>query len=82
MSPIQPDPSPARRRGTVERAFEIARAGGCSGMSELVQMLKAERHEAVEEHLAGQSIRRDLRRAWEAVPNSGGQTQPAPGEPR
>ncbi len=57
----------ARRPGTVERAFQIARAGRCGGMSELARMLKAERHEAVDEHLAGQSIRRDLRRAWEAV---------------
>jgi hypothetical protein len=61
-------PTQPRRLGTVERAFQIARAGGCQGMSELVKMLKAERHEAVEEHLAGQSIRRELRRAWESVP--------------
>jgi hypothetical protein len=59
-----------RRSGTVERAFEIVRAGGCEGMSELVKMLKAEKHEAVDEHLGGQSIRRDLRRAWKAVPSA------------
>jgi hypothetical protein len=56
-----------RQTGTVERAFEIARAGGCQGMTDLVKKLKAERHEAVDEHLAGQSIRRELRRAWESV---------------
>lgn len=56
-----------RQTGTVERAFEIARAGRCHGMTDLVKMLKAERHEAVDEHLAGQSIRRELRRAWESV---------------
>jgi hypothetical protein len=49
-------------------------------MSELVKMLKAERHESVEEHLAGQSIRRDLRRAWEAVPNPIALVEPAQGE--
>ena len=60
-------PTPPRPPGTVERAFQIARAGECREMGELVRILKAERQEAVEEHLAGQSIRRDLRRAWEAA---------------
>jgi hypothetical protein len=60
------DSSPERRLGTVERAFEIARAGGCEGMSDIVRKLKGERFDKVDEHLAGQSIRRDLRRAWEA----------------
>jgi hypothetical protein len=69
-----------RRSGTVERAFEIVRSGGCQGMSELVQMLKAEKHESVEEHLGGQSIRRDLRRAWKALPNSTAEAEPAAGK--
>ena len=67
MEGIQPEAEAPRRLGTVERAFEIARGGDCRGMSELVKRLKAERHDSVEEHLSGQSIRRDLRRAWEAV---------------
>lgn len=66
MDRIMPQPAPARRPGTVERAFEIARSGGCDGMSDIVRQLKDERFEKVEEHLAGQSIRRDLRRAREA----------------
>lgn len=74
--------APPRRLGTVERAFEIAKAGGCSGMSDLVKMLKAERHEAVEEHLAGQSIRRDLRRAWESVPVALAENQQVQDQPR
>ena len=36
-------------------------------MSDIARILKGERFGAVDEHLAGQSIRRDLRRAWEAV---------------
>jgi hypothetical protein len=71
-----------RRSGTVERAFEIVRAGGCEGMSELVKMLKAERHEAVDEHLGGQSIRRDLRRAWKAAPEAIAESQPTEGKSR
>ena len=67
MDRIMPEPAPARRPGTVERAFEIARSGGCDGMSDIVRQLKDERFEKVEEHLAGQSIRRDLRRASEAA---------------
>ena len=67
MDHIRHEAVPARRLGTVERAFQIARAGGCGGMSELAQILKGERFEKVDEHLAGQSIRRELRQAWEAV---------------
>ncbi|HMJ94054.1 MAG TPA: hypothetical protein VK472_08145 [Allosphingosinicella sp.] len=67
MVPIQLEAAPRKGCGTVERAFQIARSGSCGGMSELVQMLKGERFEAVDEHLSGQSIRRDLRRAWESA---------------
>ena len=82
MEQVQQGSAPPRRLGTVERAFEIARSGGCQGMSDLVKMLKAERHEAVEEHLAGQSIRRDLRRAWEGVPAALAQSQQTQDQPR
>ena len=67
MDQIGFEAAPARRPGTVERAFQIARLGGCGGMSDLVRILKGEKFEKVDEHLAGQSIRRDLRRAWESV---------------
>jgi hypothetical protein len=66
MEPVRHEAAPERRLGTVERAFQIARAGGCGGMSELTQILKGERFEKVDEHLAGYSIRRELRQAWEA----------------
>ena len=55
------------RPSTVERAFQLARSGGCRNMIEIVATLKRERHEAVDAHLAGASIRRDLRRLWEAA---------------
>ena len=67
MDDVHPQSAPPNRPGTVERAFQIARAGGCGGMSDLVRILKGEKFEKVDEHLAGQSIRRDLRRAWETV---------------
>ena len=55
------------RVGTVERAFQLAGPGQCREIGEIARRLKAERYERVEEHLAGRSIRNDLRRAWEAV---------------
>jgi hypothetical protein len=55
------------RPSTVERAFELARSGECRGIPALVAALKSECHEAVDAHLAGSSIRRDLRKLWEAA---------------
>jgi len=55
------------RRTTVERAFELASSGACDNLPAIVAALKDERHEAVDAHLAGPSIRKDLRRAWEAA---------------
>lgn len=54
------------RRTTVERAFELARSGDCDNLPAIVAALKGERHESVDAHLAGPSIRKDLRRVWEA----------------
>jgi hypothetical protein len=47
---------------TVERAFQLARSGQCHSVQEIALKLKRERYDSVEAHLAGQSIRRDLRR--------------------
>ena len=55
------------RPTTVERAFELARSGACASLPSIVAALKEERHEAVDAHLAGPSIRKDLRRLWEAA---------------
>jgi hypothetical protein len=54
------------RPTTVERAFELARSGDCGNLPAITAALKGERHESVDAHLAGPSIRKDLRRAWEA----------------
>ena len=59
-------PLPSRPT-TVERAFELARSGRCPGLPAIAATLKRERHDSVEAHLAGPSIRKDLRRAWEAA---------------
>jgi hypothetical protein len=60
-------PTALERPTTVERAFELARLGGCRTVPELVAILKGEQHECVDAHLAGPSIRRDLKRLWEAA---------------
>ena len=60
-------PSALIRPTTVERAFELARSGSCRTVPEIAAVLKREWHDAVDAHLAGQSIRRDLRRAWESA---------------
>ncbi|MET1110540.1 MAG: hypothetical protein ABWX67_03335 [Allosphingosinicella sp.] len=62
------------RPTTVERAFELARSGQCDNLPAIVAALKGERHESVDAHLAGPSIRKDLRRIWEA------QSRAAPSE--
>jgi hypothetical protein len=54
------------RPTTIERAFELARLGAYESLPELAAMLKSEWHESVDAHLAGPSIRRDLRRSWQA----------------
>ena len=46
---------------TLERAFELARSGEFSNLSEIRQRLKQECHDQVEAHLQGHSISRQLR---------------------
>lgn len=58
---------PRHRPTTIERAFELARSGGCDNLPAMIAILKGERHESVEAHLAGPSIRKDLKRVWEAA---------------
>jgi hypothetical protein len=55
------------RRTTVERAFELARSGTFDNLPAIAAALKGESHEAVDAHLAGPSIRKDLKKAWEAA---------------
>jgi hypothetical protein len=47
---------------TLERAFVLARSGDCATVNEIRARLKAERHDQVEAHLAGPSIKRQLAR--------------------
>jgi hypothetical protein len=61
------NPPDRDRPTTVERAFELARSGRCDSLPAIAAALKDERHEAVDAHLAGPSIRRDLKRTWEAA---------------
>ncbi len=46
---------------TVERAFELARSGECVGVDDVRRVLKRERHDAVDAHLAGPSLTKRLR---------------------
>jgi hypothetical protein len=56
------------RPTTLERAFELARSGSYTAVTEIAAVLKRERHDSVDAHLAGPSVRRDLRRLWESAP--------------
>ena len=55
---------------TLERAFELARSGTCAGTAEIRLHLKRERFDAVEAHLQGPSINRQLRRLCEEARNA------------
>jgi hypothetical protein len=46
---------------TLERAFELARSGRFSSVSDIRLALRRERFDQVEAHLAGSSIARQLR---------------------
>jgi hypothetical protein len=46
---------------TLERAFALARSGACASVNDIRVMLKRERFDQVEAHLAGASIARQLR---------------------
>jgi hypothetical protein len=51
---------------TIERAFELARAGNCRTMRDIRNALKAERHESIDRHLAGPGIGRQLQTIMKA----------------
>ena len=50
---------------TLERAFDLARGGTCRTLDEIKRTLLAERFDCVESHLAGKSIRRELKDVME-----------------
>ena len=54
----------------IKRAFDLARSGACSNMSELEQQLKREGYTSVLDHLKGPSIRRQLQELFQAQPKA------------
>ncbi|WP_267388504.1 hypothetical protein [Sphingomonas sp. GC_Shp_3] len=48
-------------KGTVERAFELARGGGCRSVDDIRRTLVRERHDSVLSHLSAPSLVRQLR---------------------
>jgi hypothetical protein len=47
--------------GIIERAYALARSGECSDVDEIRNRLKQEQYSAVERHLSGSLIRKQLR---------------------
>ncbi len=54
--------SAPRRLTILERAFELARSGACRSDEEIAKKLKQEQYEAVDTHLGGSSLRKELRK--------------------
>jgi len=48
------------RVSTIERAYQLARDGPCTSLTDIRRQLKREKHEAVDQHLSGRSLARDL----------------------
>lgn len=48
---------------TLERAFQLARAGTCHSMRDIRRQLASEQHENIDGHLHGTAIQRQLRAA-------------------
>ncbi len=56
----QPHVGAMNDKTTLERAFELAKSGEYATVDEIRARLKSERHDQVEAHLAGPSIKRQL----------------------
>ena len=46
--------------GTVMRAFELARSGGCHSVEDIRRHLKSEGYSSYQEHLSGSLIKKQL----------------------
>ena len=44
---------------TLERAFSLARSGGCDSVSEITQILRSEGYD--QEHIEGESLKKQLK---------------------
>jgi len=64
--------------GVIERAFELARTGGCRTMDDIRRRLSRECYIAVDAHLAGASIRKQLK----ALMREASDAPPEPTPPR
>lgn len=49
--------------GTIQRAFELAADGSCRSLDDIRRSLAREQHSQVEAHLAGITIRKQLKAA-------------------
>jgi hypothetical protein len=47
-------------RGTIERAYELARLGPCVNVEEIRMQLRREQYSSVDAHLSGQATRKHL----------------------
>ncbi|HEX8194529.1 MAG TPA: hypothetical protein VF552_16700 [Allosphingosinicella sp.] len=54
--------SAPRRLSILERAYDLARSGACRSVEEIAKKLKQEQYEAVDTHLGGASLRKELRK--------------------
>ena len=52
---------------TLERAFALARSGTCATIDEIRLALKRERFDQIDAHLAGHSIKKQLRALCDAA---------------
>ena len=59
------------RYSTVERAFQLARGGTCRTMGELRAALKSEKFDAIDSHLGGKSISKQLQETMRANGSKG-----------
>ena len=48
-------------KGTIERAFELARSGSCHSTDDIRRVLTREGHEGVASHLSGRTVVKQLR---------------------
>lgn len=52
----------------LERAFELSRNGRCRNLDDLRRQLVAERYSNVDQHLAGSTIKKQLRSLMQGQP--------------
>ena len=53
-------PGMNQSRRTIERAYQIAKSGGCADLRDIRRQLKQEGYEGVDAHFSGASIKREL----------------------